>query len=459
MDGVSKNVFLPKPLPPALKDLLEWPTSKITEYDCETLLWQHHFAMHEINRMEPPPVLISQENKGSTDADHYKFGVSDANIKSYVKSADIFHGLVCFMYGSDALTPYMMKCIDIVPTFLRSLPFKSMMRMSTEGGERMHYLHQQRFFQHSSRGGGWRYQDPLLHVFYHMYREICHRVRQTQEENQQKFDAFVSKCLLAKNQETEAEEPSIPNVREEAVADLPLTGKRFVLVGSFASKKMSQDKLKDVISAKGGQVLNIASVPEALPVDVIVISTQKECDKGSSSAGIKIAFQRNWKIVSPEYVLDTQEGAEPLNIENYLLSLHKIHAAPGTSAVHTKVSTVADTAFKRCGAFRDLKQTLHSRVDGTERQPRSSQATPKGSHHKTRTEPLKKPPTSFGMFLKEKFPVLSAAHSRQELDFKEAHSLLTQQYNMLTPEAKQEYQEKAYKHFEGVNQTFANEGV
>ena len=58
------------------------------------------------------------------------------------------------------------------------------------------------------------------------------------------------------------------------------------------------------------------------------------------------------------YVLDAKNG-EDLALENYLLSVDKIQAAPGTSAVHTQVTTVADDHFKRCGAFRDPKKTYY----------------------------------------------------------------------------------------------------
>jgi hypothetical protein len=142
-----------------------------------------YFYMCEINRMEPTPVLVDGGTKGSTDTRDYVFGLADDKIESYIKSADIFHGLVCYCYGSDASTPYMIKCVDIVPLLLKSLSFRSMMRMATEGCERMHYMHQQRFFQHSSRGGGWKYQDPLLSVFNHLYRQIWEHVRATDEGN------------------------------------------------------------------------------------------------------------------------------------------------------------------------------------------------------------------------------------------------------------------------------------
>lgn len=248
LEGVSQDIVLPKPLPPGLQQALQLSSPRITEFECESLLWEHHFNMHEINRMQPTPVLVNPEKNGSLNPSDYVFGVTDEKIESYTKSADIFHGLMCYRYGSDALTPYMTKCIDIVPIFLQSLPFKSMMRMSTEGGERMHYMHQQRFFQHSSRGGGWVYQDPLLNVFNHMYRQIRERVNATDKENQEQFAAFVEDCLQGR-QDNGLVSATLTSVAVDQ--SFPLHGKRFALVGSFGSVKLTQEKLKDIITDKG----------------------------------------------------------------------------------------------------------------------------------------------------------------------------------------------------------------
>jgi hypothetical protein len=184
------------------------------------------------------------------------------------------------------------------------------------------------------------------------------------------------------------------------------------------------------------------------------VSTQKECDKGSASPGITTAYQRNWDIVSPQFVLDAQEGPDVHVLENYLLSLDKIQAAPGTSAVHTAVTTVAETNFKRCGAFRDLKQTLHMRTNGIERISNVAEPASKRSHHKKRTEPLKRPPTAFAMFVKEMSATVSANQPNQDLTFKELQSILAEMFKSLSPESKEEYREKRQQHFDDINKAF-----
>ena len=184
-----------------------------------------------------------------------------------------------------------------------------------------------------------------------------------------------------------------------------------------------------------------------------VVSTQKECDKGSASPGITIAYQRNWRIVSPKFVLDSNDGEEAPALESYLLKLDKIQAAPGTSAVHTKLATVAETHFKRCGAFRDLKQTSHSRAEGKERQLKTVEEPSKRCHRKKRTEMLKRPPTAFAMFVREMSAQVSANHSSQQLSFKELQSVLAERYNSLSAKREEVYRQQGLHYFDDMNKT------
>ena len=105
-----------------------------------------------------------------------------------------------------------------------------------------------------------------------------------------------------------------------------------------------------------GRVLAIASIPEQLHVDIIVVATQKECEKGSASPGITTAFQRNWKIISPQF-LDANTNEAPDAI-TYLLKLdyqkHYHHYQE-----HHQFTTVANSNFRQSGAFSDLKKRLH----------------------------------------------------------------------------------------------------
>ena len=90
-------------------------------------------SLGRIARMDPDPVLKEDRVKESRTEGDYSFGVTDHHISTYIHHADLFHSLFVFRFGKDNLTPYMMKFIDVVPELLKSLPFRSVMRGSTEG--------------------------------------------------------------------------------------------------------------------------------------------------------------------------------------------------------------------------------------------------------------------------------------------------------------------------------------
>ena len=68
--------------------------------------------------------------------------------------------------------------VDIVPPLLKELPFHSLFRGSTEGGEHCHYLHQCIYYAHSSRGGGWRKEEPILALFKWTFRQLREKIEQ-----------------------------------------------------------------------------------------------------------------------------------------------------------------------------------------------------------------------------------------------------------------------------------------
>ena len=57
LENVAPKISCPGELTTNLQKALNWPSKKITEYDCETLIWEMHFKMHEICRLDPDPKL------------------------------------------------------------------------------------------------------------------------------------------------------------------------------------------------------------------------------------------------------------------------------------------------------------------------------------------------------------------------------------------------------------------
>ena len=350
LDNVAPKISCPGELTSSIQQAINWPTKRITGYDCENLIWESHFKMYEICRLDPEPKLKDGKLSDSHNVHDYHFGVTENEVVEYVKHADIFHALMCFRYGKDKITPYMVKAVDIVPILLRSLPFHSIMRVSTEGGEHLHYKHQQHFFNHTSRGGGKTFSEPILAIFEHMYRQIRRRITEAPQPVQENFKRFVSSCNTSMEREPDnSDQSEVPSPTSGEANDTHsptepdatstrntgpenhgcLTGCRFVIAGSLQSYKMTHERLTGLIKMHGGKVLNAESIPNGLPVDIILITTQKECDKKEKiNSSVATAYQRKWKIVSPEFVTTAiKDNALPCNAQ-FSLKLDRLEKAP-----------------------------------------------------------------------------------------------------------------------------------
>ena len=198
MDGVALKEQFPQPLHLGLQTALGWPTNSITYYDLEKEIWETHWRMHVLCRKDPDPrnaecYLLPAASPGSQSATDYRFGLLNSEIEEYRRLADLHHGLMLLRYGSSRLYPYLMTRVDIVPILLKELPFHSLFRGSTEGGEHCHYLHQCIYYAHSSRGGGWRKEEPILALFKWSYRRLREQIEQGERSGD--FLKFVEHCF------------------------------------------------------------------------------------------------------------------------------------------------------------------------------------------------------------------------------------------------------------------------
>lgn len=198
LDGVAENEQFPQTLSSGLQTALGWPTNTITYYDLEKKIWETHWKMHVLCRKDPDPrmcdtYLLPGSSSGSKSAADYRFGLLDCEIEEYTRLADLHHGLMLLRYGSSRLYPYLMTRVDIVPLLLKELPFHSLFRGSTEGGEHCHYLHQCIYYAHSSRGGGWRKEEPILALFKWTFRRLREKIEQAGQTGE--FLKFVQSCF------------------------------------------------------------------------------------------------------------------------------------------------------------------------------------------------------------------------------------------------------------------------
>ena len=183
-------------LPQKLRDHLQWPTPQISEFELERKIWNLHWELHELERFDEDPRKYAERLKpgssaSSSDPKDYRFGLTAQEIKRYEELADLHHALTLLRYGSSKLYPYLMKRVDVFPQMFRDLPFHSLFRGGTEGGERTHYLHQCLYFGHSARGGGWKCQDPIITLFRWYYRFLRRRLAKCPPEVQDAYDHYV----------------------------------------------------------------------------------------------------------------------------------------------------------------------------------------------------------------------------------------------------------------------------
>lgn len=224
-----------KLLPFGLQKALHWPSNDISFYDLEHAIWETHWKMHVLCRKDPDPrisdeYLIDNQQSPPRIAESYRFGLLESEIQDYRHLADLHHGLVLLRYGSSRLYPYLMTRVDIVPSLLAELPFHSIFRGSTEGGEHCHYLHQCQYYAHSSRGGGWNKEDPILSIFKWTYRRLRERIEEGSKNVKEQYEKFVQKCIddqnkvSAQKDNMQEEEPTLTPVQPDSDKDTVFEG-------------------------------------------------------------------------------------------------------------------------------------------------------------------------------------------------------------------------------------------
>ena len=297
----------------------------------------------------------------------------------------------------------MMKYIDVVPQLLKSIPFHSLMRVSTEGAEHVHYMHMCFYYQHSTRGGGWKKTDTILMLLVWTYRQLRHRISLCPPEVRSDFDAFVQKCIDDNADAVTDITSSMPHsYQQQSNTDNnldgpPLRGHTFVLAGVLG-RGCTSSKVTTTIVENGGRVYNKSSLPpESLPLKYILVTSQNELNKQPNKmiANVVAACRRNWDIISVSYILDAHKTKQLPDIDLYKLDTTNVEQTNRASIINAATGGGQQFSKQRsglCNLQRKRKQMEEQNLP---------QQTKKRKHRKK----LKAPKVSgWSLYLAEKFP-------------------------------------------------------
>ncbi|KAJ7374959.1 hypothetical protein OS493_001684, partial [Desmophyllum pertusum] len=410
---VLPSCQLQEMLSPKLMEALERMSQNINDIDCVKLIWWHFYQMYRILRKDVAQ-LKPGHPVGSTNIEDYEFGIQDAEIARYVYHANIFHSLMVFRYGCKELTPYMMKFVDVVPKHLRSTPFKSLMRVATEGGERTHYMHICFYYQHSTRDGGLHKPDTILMLLSWSYRNLRERINDCPEQIRTDFESYAQRHLAAYTiqkwwkivHSRPAAEPRETEVRHV----LPLKKMDFVLVG-----RMPEEEVK------------------------------RDCSKLNSD--LVMAYRRGWTVVKPSFIEWAVKEKTPPNLEEHAVDLAPL-AASSAGACGAMQQSLEQLRFsKEISGFAALKRTIRE----VERSPanQNGNKSQKRDHKKKKDAMVspQKPPNGWTAFLnenlKERVQNNQIPGRTERITFLKSIQNMAEEWRQLSVHEKRDYKQKA----------------
>ncbi|XP_033095249.1 uncharacterized protein LOC117099831 [Anneissia japonica] len=359
-DNVLPDTPHARQLPDDLRRILNWASPTISVKQLQQQIFFHLAHMYKILRNEPMTLLPGRVN-GSTSADDYSWGHLADTINKYTEHADKFHRLMLFKYGN-VLTGYEMKFIDVVPQLLERYPFHSVMRLSTEQGERTHYMDMCRFYQHSTRGGGSTKQDPISKLFEWQWRMVHHRIRECPVEVRNRFEQFIATKMRPPVEELDNDGDA--RLVHENTIPKALEGRSIVIVGRLYKQ---HESIKDLIRENGGSVWWRGLPKDNIPLpQFLVITTQAECDKDPPKVVTVLAecFRRGVEILS-DALLRSLENGTFTSLENYKLDLNSLKNAP-----YTTIQSVApDNSINNYNSKGPSAYCMLKRKERQDRQP------------------------------------------------------------------------------------------
>nr|XP_058945922.1 uncharacterized protein LOC131773954 [Pocillopora verrucosa] len=365
----------------------------------------------------------------------------------------MFHALMIFRYGCKEVTPYMMKFVDVVPKHLCSTPFKSLMRVATEGGEQTHYMHICFYYQHSTRDGGLHKPDTILMLLSWSYRNLRERINDCPEQIRTDFEHYAQQHVAAytiqkwwKIVHTRPNPPLAVSGASVVRQLLPLKRMDFVLVGRMPGS--TQKKFKEKVEKNGGRVISMPK--ENLPHErcyLVCSEDEVKNDRSKLNSDLVMAYQRGWTVVRPSFIEWAVKERIPPNVEEHAVDLTPL-AALSTGTCGAMQQSVERLRFsKEISGFAALKRTIREVEKGpVDESGNKSQIRV----HKKKKDAMvspKKPPNGWTAFLNEKLKERvqnnQSPRRTERMTFLKSIQSMAEDWRQLSDLEKRDYKQKA----------------
>ncbi|KAJ8019772.1 hypothetical protein HOLleu_41495 [Holothuria leucospilota] len=339
LHNVLSRSSIPNSIPKHVNDFLKLPAT-FTEYDLVSHIWNSFYNMIIILKVDREPTLINPELLGSLDPNDYHWGYTEEDKVNFKFYSELFYQTFRLKYTASELTPYMVKLIDYGYHFMNTLPC-SIGRFQAEGGEHLNYIHNNFYYQHTTRHGGKFGKDPVLATFSHMWRSLCYEitygcVSKEYEDARNQFVIYRQRHVAAtliqahvrgyivrvklKQKRLHCDKP-----KDTGKVPLSFSHITFVLCGSIPKlnkKSYTQEMLTELIKIHKGRVRRKLPVKSCLSPKLYAVLYNKNAVKGSKlPISLFDAYKNGYKILDYSYVLDCIQANELLSQKGYEILL------------------------------------------------------------------------------------------------------------------------------------------
>lgn len=177
-----------------------------------------------------------------------------------------------------------------------------------------------------------------------------------------------------------------------------------------------------------GEVSNLP--PRTVPVNVIVVTKQSDCDSGNPSKVLVEACRRKWQILTYDYILDCMKGdSSYVDQSKYTLNLEKLQQNLSARQCVIPPGVIHFGRPKKLRPITEIKKKRESFNKNTGLQ-------------KKRRVLKSRPQSGYALFFSQNFSKV------EKCTMKERHVALKRKWAELSEDGKHEWTQKAFQKFQ-----------